>query len=44
MSDETFISVLIIKKAQFSVLKKHKVAILGSEKAPAGAPAHILYF
>ena len=37
-------SVLKTQKLLFSMLKEHRVAILGSDKAPAGAPTHTFYF
>ena len=37
-------SVLKTQKLLFSLLKEPRVAILGSEKAPAGALTHTLYF
>ena len=37
-------SVLKTQKLLFSMLKEPRVAILGSEKAPAGALTHTLYF
>ena len=37
-------SVLQTQKLLFSMLQEPRVAILGSEKAPAGALAHTLYF
>ncbi len=37
-------SVLKTQKLLFSMLQEPRVAILGSEKAPAGALAHTLYF
>ena len=37
-------SVLNTQKLLFSVLKEPRVAMLGSEKAPAGALTHTLYF
>ena len=48
MSDGNFlwaklISMLKTQKPLFSVPEEPKVAILGSEKAPAGAPPHTLF-
>ena len=37
-------SVLKTQKLLFSMLKEPRVAILGSEKAPAGALTHAQYF
>ena len=37
-------SVLQTQKLLFSMLQEPRVAILGSEKAPAGALTHTLYF
>ena len=37
-------SVLKTQKLLFSMLKEPRVAVLGSEKAPAGALTHTLYF